>query len=298
MIAAMSAESSWAPLRSMQHKDDTGNAIGEPDLSNPTRNRWERPLDTIRSFEAAIDGGYSRNSMVPSDTDHAANWNRRNSSFTGGQQRLANDAYFNNRPISLRPDNSQHDMGQRNSRFDGQTYNNGNGSGPNRQRMSRVQTDSQLQGYGQARNSHIYPLPHKDRSYETVNSAAGSGNSEQAGYQTDPTSSDNSSIDRTMPAKRHESINEYGPGPSYPQQFPQRRPIASGVEDYGRPVQAPSQAPYATPAAQQQAPPKQKNTLLRRTSTQQTQQSQKLAQPVEASEKRKSWFSRRFSKNA
>ena len=29
-----------------------------PDLSNPTRPRWERPLDTIRSFEAAIDAEY------------------------------------------------------------------------------------------------------------------------------------------------------------------------------------------------------------------------------------------------
>jgi hypothetical protein len=30
----------------------------DPDLSNPTRPRWERPLDTIRSFEAAIDAEY------------------------------------------------------------------------------------------------------------------------------------------------------------------------------------------------------------------------------------------------
>lgn len=27
----------------------------DPDLSNPTRNRLERPLDTIRSFESAIE---------------------------------------------------------------------------------------------------------------------------------------------------------------------------------------------------------------------------------------------------
>lgn len=73
-------------LRSIQHKDAYGNLIGvllfisspvlciglsltslgDPDLSNPTRNRWERPLDTIRSFEAAIDGGYTRKSMIRS----------------------------------------------------------------------------------------------------------------------------------------------------------------------------------------------------------------------------------------
>jgi hypothetical protein len=38
----------------------------DPDKSNPTRSRWERPLDTIRSFEAAIDGAYKRKSMIRS----------------------------------------------------------------------------------------------------------------------------------------------------------------------------------------------------------------------------------------
>ena len=36
-------------------------ASADPDLSNPTRPRFERPLDTIRSFEAAIYGAYSNN---------------------------------------------------------------------------------------------------------------------------------------------------------------------------------------------------------------------------------------------
>lgn len=35
---------------------DIGTA--DPDRSNPTRSRFERPLDTIRSFEAAIRGTY------------------------------------------------------------------------------------------------------------------------------------------------------------------------------------------------------------------------------------------------
>ena len=42
-------------LRSIQHTDHEGRVITEPDLSNPTRHRFERPLDTIRNFEAAID---------------------------------------------------------------------------------------------------------------------------------------------------------------------------------------------------------------------------------------------------
>jgi HAMP domain-containing protein len=77
------SETSLAPLRSIAHKDANGNPIADPDKSNPTRNRWERPLDTIRSFEAAIEGGYSRKSMTRADTDSVANWNRRSSYHPG-----------------------------------------------------------------------------------------------------------------------------------------------------------------------------------------------------------------------
>ena len=60
----------------MEHRDADGNIIGisrtlkaptlsqllavDADRSNPTRPRLERPLDTIRSFEAAIDGSYTK----------------------------------------------------------------------------------------------------------------------------------------------------------------------------------------------------------------------------------------------
>lgn len=47
-------------LSSLAHKDVWGNEIREPDRSNPTRNRWERPLDTIRGFQESIDRGYRR----------------------------------------------------------------------------------------------------------------------------------------------------------------------------------------------------------------------------------------------
>ena len=42
--------------------------LADPDRSNPTRSRWERPLDTIRSFEAAIDGGHNRKSFIRTGT--------------------------------------------------------------------------------------------------------------------------------------------------------------------------------------------------------------------------------------
>ena len=91
-------------------KDVFGNDIAEPDRSNPTRSRHERPLDTIRSFEAAaygkeysvggVDGvsevgglqrGYSRQSMA---TDARRTPNR-NSSTSYQSQMQRNYSYGN-----------------------------------------------------------------------------------------------------------------------------------------------------------------------------------------------------------
>lgn len=51
-------------LRSVEHKDWKGDPIVDPDVSNPTRPRMERPLDTIRSFEAAIDNAHKRKAQM------------------------------------------------------------------------------------------------------------------------------------------------------------------------------------------------------------------------------------------
>lgn len=73
--------------------------LAEPDKSNPTRNRWERPLDTIRSFEAAIEGPYAQRASarngsgthtlmdpsflgLPTNGLTEADWNRRESYYT------------------------------------------------------------------------------------------------------------------------------------------------------------------------------------------------------------------------
>ena len=79
--AQLLEQTTIASLRSAQHLDINGNPISkfhdtrlrstnannftaDPDLSNPTRPRMERPLDTIRSFEKAIDNGYKRRSSM------------------------------------------------------------------------------------------------------------------------------------------------------------------------------------------------------------------------------------------
>ncbi len=47
-------------------RDSPPFVTADPDLSNPTRNRMERPLDTIRSFEAAVEGTYNFRKSTPS----------------------------------------------------------------------------------------------------------------------------------------------------------------------------------------------------------------------------------------
>lgn len=135
-------------------------------------------------------------------------------------------------------------------------------------------------------------MPHNDRSYETVTSAAASGNSDHAGYQTDPTSSDNSSIERRSPAKRVEQPpNDYGIGFSQSQAYQNSNAFAVGGPNGGPAARHPLPPTPGIQQQQQQPPPaiprKDAPSVLRRQAT--TEQNP---------EKRKSWFSRRFSKNA
>lgn len=52
-------------------KDIFGNRIEVPDVLNPTRNRNERPLDTIRGFEYAISGDMTYHDQLES---HHLGW--------------------------------------------------------------------------------------------------------------------------------------------------------------------------------------------------------------------------------
>ncbi|KAM0332129.1 hypothetical protein ACHAQA_002401 [Verticillium albo-atrum] len=291
-------KSSLAPLRAIQHRDSYGNSIAEPDRSNPTRSRWERPLDTIRSFEAAIDGGYSRKSMIRSDSESVPQFGRRSSYYAGNNgARFPQDSYYGGRPGSMRPESTHMDYNNHNrSGYFDHSQNGGQGGygpGPSRQRTSRMMSEP-MNGYGRGAQQ-VYPRSHKDRSYETVTTAAGSGHSEQAGYQTDPTSSDNSSIERVSPAKRAEPVNDYGigfnqQGAYKPAAFNNFASGANGAGPTGANYQ-PAPLTNPTPMAQPPVPQKNGGGMLRKQSTQQSTQ-----QRPDVGEKRKSWFSRRFSK--
>ncbi|RYP45101.1 hypothetical protein DL769_011482 [Monosporascus sp. CRB-8-3] len=253
----------------------------DPDRSNPTRSRWERPLDTIRSFEAAIDGAYdNRKSFYRSDSGSVADWNRRSSYYGSplidSTPRFPQDSYYSGRRDSTLYDSRQPAMGGQ-QREPG--YYDGQDGG--RTRYSRPQPEPPMMNRP-AGGRNVYPMPNNHRSYETVASGSGSGSyGEPAGYQTDPTSSENSSIERRSPPKRQDPVNDYG--------------ISFGQESS---YQAPNfGVPMGASATGSGPPPRhQGGSLLRKTSRAGNPGSAQDRQGM--GEKRKSWFSRRFSKNS
>lgn len=324
----------------------------DPDRSNPTRNRWERPLDTIRSFEAAIDGGYSnRRSIIRAGTadvtatpaqghlltrgatdTEGPSWgsNRRSSYYGGSTQfrmplrtrddanlsrtdanggRFGHDSYYGSRPPSTmyanRGEGSQQDlrMGHRDAYYDQQGGYGGYGPPPQNGRRGFPRMASEPQ-YGSAyrqQGAQDYPFSNNHRSYETVTTASGSGSSgEPAGYQTDPTSSDNSSIERvqTIPRRQPEPSNDYGIGfnssptyqsPTFTVGIP--NPGMNGSNGGFNNYQVSGESSYASPAPP--VPHKDATPVLRKPVSANQGQQMRPAQL----EKRKSWFSRRFSKN-
>ncbi|KAK3328877.1 hypothetical protein B0H66DRAFT_4958 [Apodospora peruviana] len=320
---AATGKTSLAPLRNMQHRDSFGNPIAEPDRSNPTRSRWERPLDTIRSFEAAIDGGYSnRRSFLRAEPDReSVSYNNRRSSYYGNNGpggRFSNESYYNSRPPSMmysgRQDGSQHDlrqggMGPRDNFQDQQGYNGGYNQNGGRRGFPRTNSEGQFSQAHRPQGANEYALPSNHRSYETVASASGSGSSaEVAGYQTDPTSSDNSSVERMQaaPKRQQEPLNDYGIGFSQPAEY-QPSTFTLGVKNSGGLngagggdmagyLQAGGAMNHGGPPP---PPPKQASgePQIMRKPTAPNQYAQPAQQRPAAAEKRKSWFARRFSKH-
>jgi hypothetical protein len=275
---ASGVKSSLASIRAIQHRDHLGNPIADPDRSNPTRSRWERPLDTIRSFEAAIDGNYSRKSYIR--TDGPSNFNRR-SSYVGGTQLTTDE-----RPRF--PQNSYYG-GRAQSYADGRAsyYGSGDNGGPsngyypNRARYPRTASEPQFNN-GQG----VYPVAGNQQSYETVTTASGSGSSaDPAGYSTDP-SSENSSVDRIAPLPVKEpgetyGFSGFGAGPQY------ALPGTGLQENSQRPGRG------STVLRKETSGPR---VPIKLGQTSGNAGPQPSAQRPATAEKRKSWFGKRFSK--
>lgn len=320
---AATVKSSLAPLRSIQHKDVFGNPIPEPDRSNPTRSRWERPLDTIRSFEAAIDGGYNnRRSIIRPDAEGTTYGPSRRASYYGGNGnggRFNHDSYYGSRPPSMmyanRADSSLPDlrssgMGQRDSYYEQQPgYGGYGGPAQNGRRGWPRMAPEPHHGVSYRQQQHQQPqqmdysLPSNHRSYETVTTAAGSGSSaEPAGYQTDPTSSDNSSVERvqsSVPRRQPEPVNDYGIGfgqsPSYQGPNFAFSTGGNGGGGHNNNYQVGGAPNHGNPLPPVPRKDVGGGTLRKPVSNNPVHQAHqpRPAQP----EKRKSWFARRFSKH-
>lgn len=215
------------------------------------------------------------------------------------------DSYYGgpaSRPMSVRNARSQYGMSTpgtaRNSIvYEGQGMHGMPYQQPPSSRHSRrdAQRMSNEAGYPPyAREQGVYPMPNKDRSYETVTSAAASGSSDPAGYQTDPTSSDNSSIRRASPPKRKEITNDYGVNFSQSQAF--QPPSFSNFSHSSSHLPAGHNSHPLPPPPEHDVAPnvprKAPTALLRRQPSRQPP-----AQPEAPVEKRKSWLARRFSRN-
>lgn len=267
-------ESTLQPLRTIQHKDVNGNPIVDPDLSNPTRPRMERPLDTIRSFERAIDDGYKRRSSYRAEAQQEQynQYASRRSSYFGGydnsqnRQSMVGSGYYGN----PRPESGH--MGQ-NGRM---RYN------------PRMASDGAI-GYGH----RPYPQHGYHQSQDTMNTGYTNGSDSTGPWanSTDP-SSENSSIENSHNGKQPaHGQNAYGPGGYGPNSYgsPPIMEEQGQTGYYGGPVQAPG---GGQPSGQRRPIP-----LGNSGDTPTPSSPGKLpTNPRPEPEKKKSWIKRRFSK--
>ncbi|KAF2764769.1 hypothetical protein EJ03DRAFT_15582 [Teratosphaeria nubilosa] len=253
-------------IRDTQHKDANGNVIVDPDLSNPTRPRLERPLDTIRSFEKAIDQGYKRRSS--SNNDQSNQYASRRSSYYGGNDgrhsAMGGGYYGNQRPGSSMDANARMRYG------------------------NRMQSDGAIGGYGRPYNAqHGY-----HQSQDTMNTGGTNGSDSTGPWNsnTDP-SSENSSIEQNgngkQPAYGSNGYGQNGYGPNgygSPPIMEEQGQIDYG---YGGAVQVPQQQQPRRPIP------------LGNTGDAPAPLSGKLpstARPAPEDKKKKGWLKRRFSK--
>ncbi|GIK01300.1 hypothetical protein Aspvir_005333 [Aspergillus viridinutans] len=287
-MAVALEQSTMGSLRAMQHKDRFGQVITDPDLSNPTRPRFERPLETIRAFEAAFEGTYSSRpvSWARTESPNGGEHNKRSSYY--GESGRGNgyypnrgysdqSGYFNQRGTYSRPESYV-------DTYNGQPQDNGyypyNQGGGRRPRPNpRVYTDQT--GYSNGSNGHAQHSLQK--SFDNITAASGSGGShtDAWGNSTDP-SSVNSSIDQLSQQLQfgqqgfnsQPNLNGYAPAPS-------KAPVHSFSQARGFDPNAGGPV-GGTPAA---------------ASAPNRRQLRKSVNMSDTGDKRKSWFKRKFGKD-
>ncbi|KAF7675288.1 hypothetical protein GT037_007051 [Alternaria burnsii] len=292
-IAEALTKPTLASLRSFQHTDTAGNPIADPDLSNPTRSRWERPLDTIRSFEAAIDGEYRRRaqSMRADQTDVMSGYGSRRSSYYGGG---GGGGYNDQNRFSTASGYFPQRQTQRDSYADGYGQGGPVGGPPRLRYGNRMQSDP---GWNTRQSQQgVYPMNGYQQSRDTVNTNGSNGSHSDGLYSNDPSNSENSSIERGIPVQPPQQdmgsqygFNGFGRGPIMEEYAQGPPPPAHGMPSQNS--MAPPPPKHATQAAPIKlgggsGPP----------ATENTRPAMLSKKSSDAGDKRKSWFKRRFSK--
>ncbi|MCJ1426021.1 hypothetical protein MMC29_003923 [Sticta canariensis] len=285
-------------IRAIQHRDANGDIITDPDRSNPTRPRFERPLDTIRSFEAAINGAYDKRpySRAATEPENLPPQNRRHSYYQGYNPRQRapgeNGGYYGNR-VSSRPDSYIDNYATPPNQ-----YNSGRKLG------QRMNSNPTLYGHN---GQTTYPSPTYPQSYDTGGSisANDSHGTDQWGNSTDP-SSENSSIDRVQPAPKPDlgevyGFNGFGGAPQF--QGPILEEHGKGAPAYGQPGYGQSQMmsgagqPYQGNGALTGSPSRGANGYVPKVPIKLGNSSTANLSPNASGEKKKGWLKRRFSKS-
>ncbi|KAJ5210413.1 Protein of unknown function DUF2406 [Penicillium cf. griseofulvum] len=296
-MAVALEQSNLGSLREIEHKDQYGNIITDPDLSNPTRPRLERPLDTIRSFEAAIYGTYSNNRASYARTEDAASqmgdFSRRTSYYGGmffcqntgpshrnheqgshyGQPQSRPDSVVNayqNTPLQPENPNPYAQSGYNQGGYNQNGYSQNSRKRPSHHpRGSPSAPITPAEGYQRSRDN-VAAMPN-----------TGYGNTNPYGQPTDPSSMNSSNDQLQQQALQQQRLDERSQaGYDFNSSSSPRAPQPVGDSSWGGPVGGPPTSTGAGPAQ----PPAVKN----------------VNQPPaskEKTDKRKSWFKRRFSKD-
>lgn len=284
-------------LRASQHFDIHGAPITDPDYSNPTRRRMERPLETIRSFEDAIDREYrkqreaareaARQSFAQNDNNGDSNgYESRRSSYWGGGE-YAGNGYYNS-PARSR------------GQFDGPP--------PSRNKFGARMNSEPIVSNRYSQAPHPYSTPGYGQTRDTIYTGGSNGSSNDQWHNSTDPSSDNSSIDRmkqeghgeyTHPSVRqpiaedgHYTYHNAGYNPAYMAGGAGAGPGASAGYTHAQVNQGPPAPPPKAAMGgmggpvQPPAGPRQPIKLNPTVNT---------ARPEP--EKRKSWLKRTFSKN-
>ncbi|CDM32282.1 hypothetical protein DTO013E5_3523 [Penicillium roqueforti] len=274
-MAVALQKSNLGSLRELEFKDQYGNVITDPDLSNPTRPRLERPLDTIRSFEAAIYGTSINNRASYARTEDASQMGdfSRRTSYYGSPNGPSNSYYGQSRPDSIVNAYQNTPLSPEGSVPYNQGYNQNGYSQNGRRRPShhpRGSPSSPIspsEGYPNIAGSQYG----YQRSRDNIAAMSNNSGTTDYGQSTDPSSINSSNDQLQQQALQQQRLDERSQAEYGFNGFNSKAPPVQPIRDptMGGPVGG---VPIST--------------------TQST-----VSKKGEKADKRKSWFKRRFSKD-